>query len=148
MANTYKCVRFEPMCSCDDNSKVCSVVIGLTATDETEKHSAYVDGVHHYDEDNKPTLDEVKSGASALVSQFAANQGFIAQLDSQIEASKKRDVPPEDFEAPEITIDTSVAAEEGSPANPAEEEAPAEESSEEEESEEAESSEEESESGE
>ena len=144
MANTYKCVRFEPMCSCDDNSKVCSVVIGLTATDETEKHSAYVDGVHHYDEDNKPTLDEVKSGASALVSQFAANQGFIAQLDSQVEASKKRDVPPEDFEAPEITIDTSVAAEEGSPANPAEEEAPAEESSEEEESEEAESSEEES----
>ena len=131
------------MCSCDDNSKVCSVVIGLTATDETEKHSAYVDGVHHYDEDNKPTLDELKSGASALVSQFAANQGFIAQLDSQIEASKKRDVPPEDFEAPEITVDTSVAAEEGSPANPA-----AEESSEEEESEEEESSEEESEGGE
>ena len=130
------------MCSCDDNSKVCSVVIGLTATDETEKHSAYVDGVHHYDEDNKPTLDEVKSGASALVSQFAANQGFIAQLDSQVEASKKRDVPPENFEAPEITVDTSVAAEEGSPANPAAEE------SSEEESEEEESSEEESESGE
>ena len=144
MANTYKCVRFEPMCSCDDNEKVCSIVIGLTGTDETGKHSAYVDGVHHYDEDNKPTLDEVKSGASALVSQFAANQGFIAQLDSQIEASKKRDVPPENFEAPEITIDTSVAAEEGSPANPAteesSEEAEEEESSEEESSEEEESS--------
>ena len=145
MANTYKCIRFEPMCSCDDNEKVCSVVIGLTATDETEKHSAYVDGVHHYDEDNKPTLDELKSGASALVSQFAANQGFIAQLDSQIEASKKRDVPPEDFEAPEITIDTSVAAEEGSPANPAAEEESEEEESSEEESSEEESSEEESE---
>ena len=129
MANTYKCVRFEPMCSCDDNEKVCSIVIGLTGTDETGKHSAYADGVHHYDEDNKPTLDEVKSGASALVSQFAANHGFIAQLDSQIEDSKKRDVPPENFEAPEITIDTSVAAEEGSPANPAVEETPAEESS-------------------
>jgi len=116
------------MCSCDDNEKVCSIVIGLTGTDETGKHSAYTDGVHHYDEDNKPTLDEVKSGASALVSQFAANHGFIAQLDSQIEDSKKRDVPPENFEAPEITIDTSVAAEEGSPANPAVEEAPAEES--------------------
>ena len=49
---------------------------------------------------------------------------------TKVEASKKRDVPPEDFEAPEITIDTSVAAEEGSPANPAvEEEATAEESS-------------------
>ena len=132
------------MCSCDDNEKVCSVVIGLTGTDETEKHSAYVDGVHHYDEDNKPTIDEVKAGASALVSQFAANNGFIAQLDSQIEASKLRDVPPEDFEAPEITIDTSVVAEEGSPANPAteesSEEAEEEESSEEESSEEEESS--------
>jgi len=131
------------MCSCDDNSKVCSVVIGLTATDETGKHSGYTDGVHHYDEDNKPTLDEVKSGASALVSQFAANHGFIAQLDSQIEGSKKSDVPPENFEAPEITVDTSVAAEEGSPANQATGE-----SSEEAESEEEESSEEESESGE
>jgi hypothetical protein len=145
MANNYKCVRFEPMCSCQDNSRVCSVVIGLTATDETEKHSAYVDGVHHYDEDNRPTLDEVKSGASALVSQFAANHGFIAQLDSQIEASKLRDVPPEDFEAPEITIDTSVEAEEGSPANPATEESSEEA---EEESSEEESSEEESEGGE
>jgi len=142
MANTYKCVRFEPMCSCDDNEKVCSIVIGLTGTDETGKHSAYTDGVHHYDEDNKPTLDEVKSGASALVSQFAANHGFIAQLDSQIEESKKRDVPPEDFEAPEITIDTSVAAEEGSPANPAVEE------SSEESSEEAEEEEESSDGGE
>ena len=142
MANTYKCVRFEPMCSCDDNEKVCSIVIGLTGTDETGKHSAYTDGVHYYDEDNKPTLDEVKSGASALVSQFAANHGFIAQLDSQIEESKKRDVPPEDFEAPEITIDTSVAAEEGSPANPATEE------SSEESSEEAEEEEESSDGGE
>ncbi len=120
------------MCSCDDNEKVCSIVIGLTGTDETGKHSGYTDGVHHYDEDNKPTLDEVKSGASALVSQFAANHGFIAQLDSQIEASKKRDVPPEDFEAPEITIDTTVEPAEGSPANPSvEEEAPAEETTEE-----------------
>lgn len=132
MANTYKCVRFEPMCSCDDNEKVCSIVIGLTGTDETGKHSGYTDGVHRYDEDNRPTLDEVKAGASALVSQFAANHGFIAQLDSQIEDSKKRDVPPEDFEAPEITVDTSIEAEEGSPANPAvEEEATAEETAEE-----------------
>ena len=130
------------MCSCDDNEKVCSIVIGLTGTDETGKHSAYVDGVLHYDEDNKPTLDELKSGASALVSQFSANQGFIAQLDSQIEASKKRDVPPENFEAPEITIDTSVEAEEGSPANPATEE------SSEDSSEEAEEEEESSDGGE
>jgi hypothetical protein len=109
---------------------VCKVVIGLTAVDETGNHSAYVDGVYQYPEDGKPTIEAFKSGASALVSQFAADQGFITQLDSQIEASKLRDVPVADFEAPEITIDTTVQPAEGSPANPAvEEEATAEESS-------------------
>tara|TARA_R100000152_G_C6761515_1_gene185654 strand:- start:1139 stop:1513 length:375 start_codon:yes stop_codon:yes gene_type:complete len=112
---------------------VCKVVIGLTAVDETGTHSAYVDGVYQYPSDSKPTIEAFKSGASALVSQFAADQGFITQLDSQIEASKLRDVPVADFEAPEITIDTTVQPAEGSPANPAtEEETPAEESSEEE----------------
>lgn len=142
MANTYSCVRLEPSCDCSDDTTVCNVVIGLTAVDETGNHSAYVDGVYQYPEDGKPTIEAFKSGASALVSQFAADQGFITQLDSQIEASKLRDVPVADFEAPEITIDTTVQPAEGSPANPAvEEEAPAEESSdggEEESSEEAE----------
>lgn len=142
MANTYSCVRLEPSCDCSDDTTVCNVVIGLTAVDETGNHSAYVDGVYRYPEDGKPTIEAFKSGASALVSQFAADQGFITQLDSQIEASKLRDVPVADFEAPEITIDTTVQPAEGSPANPAvEEEAPAEESSdggEEESSEEAE----------
>ncbi len=133
MANTYSCVRLEPSCDCSDDTTVCKVVIGLTAVDETGTHSAYVDGVYQYPSDSKPTIEAFKSGASALVSQFAADQGFITQLDSQIEASKLRDVPVADFEAPEITIDTTVQPAEGSPANPAtEEETPAEESSEEE----------------
>ena len=128
MANTYSCVRLEPSCDCSDDTTVCKVVIGLTAVDETGNHSAYVDGVYQYPSDSKPTIEAFKSGASALVSQFAADQGFITQLDSQIEASKLRDVPVADFEAPEITIDTTVQPAEGSPANPAvEEEAPAEE---------------------
>jgi len=128
MANTYSCVRLEPSCDCDDAATVCKVVIGLTAVDETGNHSAYVDGVYQYPSDSKPTIEAFKSGASALVSQFAADQGFITQLDSQIEASKLRDVPVADFEAPEITIDTTVQPAEGSPANPAVE-TPAEESS-------------------
>ena len=128
MANTYSCVRLDPSCNCYDATTVCKVVIGLTAVDETGTHSGYVDGVYQYPEDGKPTIEAFKSGASALVSQFAADQGFITQLDSQIEASKLRDVPVADFEAPEITIDTTVQPAEGSPANPAVE-TPAEESS-------------------
>jgi hypothetical protein len=108
MANTYKCVRLEPMCDCDELDTVCSVVIGLTATTEDEKHSAYIDGIYQYDEENKPTIEEFKAGASALVSQFAADNGWIASLDAQIEATKKQDVPVPDFEAPEITVDTTV----------------------------------------
>jgi len=108
MANTYKCVRLEPMCDCDELDTVCSVVIGLTATTEDEKHSAYIDGIYKYDEENKPTIEEFKAGASALVSQFAADNGWIASLDAQIEATKKQDVPVADFEAPEITVDTTV----------------------------------------
>ena len=108
MANTYKCVRLEPMCDCDELDTVCSVVIGLTATTEDEKHSAYIDGIYKYDEENKPTIEEFKAGASALVSQFAADNGWVASLDAQIEAIKKQDVPVADFEAPEITVDTTV----------------------------------------
>ena len=119
MANTYKCVRLEPSCDCDDATTVCKVVIGLTAVDETGTHDAYVDGVYKYPSDSKPTIEAFKSGASALVSQFAADQGWITHLDSEIEASKLRDVPIADFEAPEITIDTTVQPAEGSPANPA-----------------------------
>ena len=108
MSNTYKCVRLEPMCDCDELDTVCSVVIGLTATSEDEKHSAYIDGIYKYDEENKPTIEEFKAGASTLVSQFAADNGWIASLDAQIEAAKKQDVPVADFEAPEITVDTTV----------------------------------------
>ena len=108
MSNTYRCCRLEPMCDCDELDTVCSVVIGLTATTEDKKYSAYIDGVYKYDEENKPTIEEFKAGASALVSQFAADNGWISSLDEQIEATKKQDVPVPDFEAPEITIDTTV----------------------------------------
>ena len=133
MANTYKIIRYEPMCSCQDTSRVCSIVIGMTGVDETnDRHNGYADGVLNL-EDNKPLLTDVATPekASELVSQFVADQGFKANIDAQIEASKLRDVPPENFEVPEITLDLSVEPAEGSPANPAVEE----ESSEEEEGE-------------
>ena len=133
MANTYKICRYEPMCSCDDTSRVCSIIIGMTGVDESnDRHNGYTDGVLNL-EDNKPLLTDVATPekASELVSQFVADQGFKANIDQQIESSKLRDVPPENFEVPEITLDLTVEPAEGSPANPAVEE----ESSEEEEGE-------------
>ena len=121
MANSYKCVRLEPQCKYDNKDCVCSVVIGLTAEDG-EGNSSYIDGTYQYPMDAMPTVAEFKAGANALVSQFAADQGWFASLDSQIEAMKIRNVSPEGFEAPEITVDTTVEPAEGSPANPKKEE--------------------------
>jgi len=138
MANIYKIIRYEPMCSCQDTSRVCSIIIGMTGVDESnDRHNGYADGVLNL-EDNKPLLTDVATPekASELVSQFVADQGFKARIDAEIEASKLRDVPPENFEVPEITLDLSVEPAEGSPANPAvEEESSSEEESSEEEGE-------------
>ena len=117
MGNTYKCVRLEPQCKYDNNDCVCNVVIGLTAEDG-EGNSAYIDGVYSYPEGDMPTVAEFTEGANALVSQFAADNGWVASLDSQIESRKVQPRGAEDFEAPEITVDTSVEAAEGSHANP------------------------------
>ena len=119
MANTYKCVRLEPQLNSHGThkGKVCAVVIGLTAEDG-EGNSAYIDGTHSYDADKCPALSTFKTKANALVSQFAADNGWIASLDSQIESRKLQPTQPEEFEAPEITVDTSVEAAEGSHANP------------------------------
>ncbi len=126
------------MCSCQDTSRVCSIIIGMTGVDESnDRHNGYADGVLNL-EDNKPLLTDVATPekASELVSQFVADQGFKARIDAEIEASKLRDVPPENFEVPEITLDLSVEPAEGSPANPAvEEESSSEEESSEEEGE-------------
>ena len=117
MSNTYKCVRLEPQCKYDNNDCVCSCVIGLVGEDD-QGNSAYIDGVYNYPEDSMPTVAEFTEGANALVSQYAADNGWIANLNQQIEAAKLRNVAPEGFEAPDIIVDTSVEAAEGSQANP------------------------------
>ena len=107
MANTYKCVRLEPLHLTDDEDCVCQVVIGLTATDP-DGNSAYIDGVYNYPMESMPTVAEFKAGANALVSQFTADNGWVASLDAQIEAQKAQPKRVEDFESPEITVDTTV----------------------------------------
>ena len=117
MSNTYKCVRLLPQSRYNNTDCVCSVTIGLVAEDD-QGNSGYVDGVYNYPESEMPTVAEFTEGANALVSQYAADNGWIANLDHQIEAAKVRNVAPEGFEPPEITVDTSVEAAEGSQANP------------------------------
>jgi|TARA_R100001463_G_scaffold2960_2_gene12238 hypothetical protein len=91
----------------DDEDCVCQVVIGLTATDP-DGNSAYIDGVYNYPMESMPTVAEFKAGANALVSQFTADNGWVASLDAQIEAQKSQPKRVEDFESPEITVDTTV----------------------------------------
>ena len=107
MANTYKCVRLEPRHKSDDPDCVCEVVIGLTATDEAG-NSSYIDGVYQYPMESMPKLAEFKEQVNTLVSQFAADNNWIASLDSQIEAQLAQPKNVDDFEAPEITVDTTV----------------------------------------
>jgi len=91
----------------DDEDCVCQVIIGLTATDP-DGNSAYIDGVYNYPMESMPTVAEFKAGANALVSQFTADNGWVASLDAQIEAQKAQPKRVEDFESPEITVDTTV----------------------------------------
>lgn len=107
MANTYKCVRLEPLHKSNDPDCVCEVVIGLTATDP-DGNTSYIDGIYKYPMDSMPKLAEFKEQANTLVSQFAADNNWIASLDSQIEAQKAQPKRVEEFEAPEITVDTTV----------------------------------------
>ena len=46
--------------------------------------------------------------SSEIVNQFAADQNWWASLDSQIEAQKAQPVNAQNFEAPEVTLDTTV----------------------------------------
>ena len=112
-------MRLEPQCKYDNKDCVCSCVIGVTA-DDGEGNSAYIDGTYSYPMDAMPTVAEFKAGANALVSQYAADNGWVASLDSQVAAATKRNVAPDDFEAPAITVDATVEAADGSPVKEAE----------------------------
>jgi hypothetical protein len=65
-----------------------------------------------------PTVEEFKSQAAAICNQFASDNGWWDNLNSQVEFDKERSVPASDWEAPEVVIDTTVEPAEGSPAAP------------------------------
>jgi len=127
MGNKYKVARLEPMCQPphhDESGCVCQVVIGLQAVDEdvlaadeNARWPGYVDGVWSPDGEC-PTVEAWNAMASTVVSQFAADRDWIANLDRQVAADKDRVVAAPNYEAPAITIDTTVEPAVGSPAAP------------------------------
>jgi len=126
MGNIYRCVRLEPLVYPEGDShagKVCEVVIGLQARDENAAEDArwpgYVDGVWRPADMSKcPAVSTWKAKAATVVSQMAADNGWIANLDAQVEADKARAIPAPDWVAPEVVVDTTVEPAEGSPAAP------------------------------
>ena len=126
MGNVYRCVRLEPLVHPEGDShagKVCEVVIGLQARDENAAEDArwpgYVDGVWRPEDMHKcPAVSTWKAKAATVVSQMAADNGWIANLDAQVEADKARAIPAPDWVAPEVVVDTTVEPAEGSPAAP------------------------------
>ena len=106
--NTYRLVRFEPRCLADNKMCVCELVIGLTGEDG-EGNSAYIDGIWKPEEGTMLMLNDLTSEKSSeIVNQFAADNNWWSSLDSQIEAQKAQPVNAENFEAPEVTLDTTV----------------------------------------
>ena len=125
MGNIYRCVRLEPMVNPEGAThagKICEVVIGLQARDENAAEDArwpgYVDGVWRPEHGKCPAVSTWKTKAAEVVSQMAADHGWIANLDAQVAADAERAVPAPEWEAPEVVVDTTVEPAEGSPAAP------------------------------
>jgi len=125
MGNIYRVCRLEPMVNPEGVThagKICEVVIGLQARDENTPEDArwpgYVDGVWRPEHGKCPAVSTWKAKAAEVVSQMAADNGWIAQLDSQVAADAERAVPAPEWEAPEVVVDTTVEPAEGSPAAP------------------------------
>lgn len=157
MANIkYDVTRWDVSCESADPTKICSVVLGITATDQESGKSAYKD-----ERISVPCQDltEFEAGSEAFIEGLLGSQGWYLELQTRIANQLTAPVAaPEDREKPDFASMTigdgyqnlpdeeseEAPAEEETEEAPAEseEEAPAEEES----SEEAEeSSEEESE---
>ena len=126
MGNIYRICRLEPLVHPEGHehaNQICEVVIGVQARDENAGENArwpgYVDGVWRpEDMGSCPTVEDFKSGAAEICNQFASNNGWWDNLNSQVEFDKERSVPASDWVVPEVVIDTTLEPAEGSPAAP------------------------------
>jgi len=146
MANIkYDVTRWDVSVTAADPSKVTSVVLGITATDQESGQSSYKDQCLSVPEQD---LTEFEAGSEAFIEGVLGSQGWYLELQTQIAqkltapvaAPEGRDMP--DFASMTIGNGYENLLDEES------EEAPAEESSEEEAEEEAPAEEESSDGGE
>ena len=146
MANIkYDVTRWDVSCESADPTKVCSVILGITATDQESGKSAYKD-----ERISVPCQDltEFAAGSEAVIEGVLGSQGWYLELQTRIAQQLTAPVAaPENREKPDFASMTIGAGYENLPDEESEE-APAEESSEEEAEEEAPAEEESSDGGE
>ena len=130
MANiSYNVTRWDVSCESSDPSKVCSVVLGITAEDSESGKSAYKD-----ERISVPCQDlaEFEAGAEAFIEGVLGSQGWYLELQTQI--AQKLTAPvaaPEDRDKPDFASMTIGDGYQNLPDEESEE-APAEEEAEEE----------------
>lgn len=130
MANIkYDVTRWDVSCESADPTKVCSVILGITATDQESGKSAYKD-----ERISVPCQDltEFEAGSEAFIEGVLGSQGWFLELQTRIAQQLTAPVAaPEDREKPDFASMTIGNGYENLPDEESEE-APAEESSEEE----------------
>ena len=105
--SVFKTVRFEPRMLSSDPNCVCEVVCGVTLTED--QHSSYIDGIWKPAEGEMLMLSDLTSEkASQNISQFGSDCGWWDSLRNQIAAQKLQPVNPENYEAPEIILNTEL----------------------------------------
>ena len=139
MANiSYNVTRWDVSCESSDPSKVCSVILGITAEDSESGKSAYKDeriSVPCQD------LEEFEAGAEAFIEGILGSQGWYLELQTRIANQMTAPVAaPEDRAKPDFSsmtigdgyqdLPSEESAEESTEEAPAEEESSEEESSE------------------
>ena len=129
MANiTYAVSRWDVSCESADPTKVCSVVLGITATDQESGKSAYKD-----ERISVPCQDltEFEAGSEAFIEGVLGSQGWYLELQTRIANQLTAPVAaPEDRDKPDFTSMTIGDGYQNLPDEESEE-APAEEETEE-----------------
>jgi len=109
MSDTFKMVRFEPRMLSSNPDCVCEITLGVTLTSEDSEHSAYIDGVWKPEEGTMLMLSDLTpEKSSEIISQFGSDCGWWESLRNQIAAQKLQPVNPENYTAPEITLNTEL----------------------------------------
>lgn len=130
MANiSYNVTRWDVSCESSDPTKICSVVLGITATDSKSGKSAYKDeriSVPCQD------LEEFEAGAEAFIEGVLGSQGWYLELQTRIANQMTAPVAaPEDRTKPDFASMTIGDGYQDLPSEESSEESSEEESSEE-----------------